>query len=105
MLTRITGDDLLRFGLMIAATYPGKARRAGGMEAHWMGLSVGQSWRDSVLPISMVVTEIRRPGSNRIALIELPHPDVRYERERSREQVHLDIKKLGKIGRLGVSDS
>lgn len=53
------------------------------------------------LPISTVVTEIRRLGLNRLAALEPPRPLVRYERERPGELVHLDIKKLGKIGRVG----
>lgn len=53
------------------------------------------------LPISTVVTEIRRLGLNRLASLEPPRPMVRYERERPGELVHLDIKKLGKIGRVG----
>jgi hypothetical protein len=48
-----------------------------------------------------VVTEIRRLGLNRLAALEPPRPVVRYERERPGELVHLDIKKLGKIGRVG----
>jgi transposase InsO family protein len=53
------------------------------------------------LPISTVVTEIRRLGLNRLSRLEPPRPVVRYERERPGEFVHLDIKKLGKIGRVG----
>ena len=48
-----------------------------------------------------MVTEIRRLGLNRLAALEPPRPVVRYERERPGELVHLDIKKLGKIGRVG----
>ncbi len=53
------------------------------------------------LPISTVVTEIRRLGLNRLSSLEPPRPLVRYERERPGELVHLDIKKLGRIGRVG----
>lgn len=53
------------------------------------------------LPISTVVTEIRRLGLNRLSALEPPRPVVRYERARPGELVHLDIKKLGKIGRVG----
>jgi transposase InsO family protein len=53
------------------------------------------------LPISTVVTEIRRLGLNRLSSLEPPRPVVRYERERPGELVHLDIKKLGRIGRVG----
>jgi transposase InsO family protein len=53
------------------------------------------------LPISTVVTEIRRVGLNLLSHLEPPRPVVRYERERLGELVHLDMKKLGKIGRVG----
>lgn len=53
------------------------------------------------LPISTVVTDIRRLGLHRLSSLEPPRPVVRYERERPGELVHLDIKKLGKIGRVG----
>ncbi|WP_396222959.1 DDE-type integrase/transposase/recombinase [Gemmatimonas sp.] len=55
----------------------------------------------SELPISTVVTEIRRLGLNRLASLEPSRPVVRHERERPGELVHLDIKKLGTIGRVG----
>lgn len=53
------------------------------------------------LPISTVVTEIRRLGLHRLAALEPPRPIVRYERARPGELVHLNITKLGKIGRVG----
>ncbi len=57
--------------------------------------------RDYDLPISTVVTEIRRLGLIRLSQRVPPRPVVRYERERPGELVHLDIKKLGRIGRVG----
>ena len=48
-----------------------------------------------------MVTEIRRLGVNRLASLEPPRPVVRYECERPSERVHLNIKKLDKIGRVG----
>lgn len=53
------------------------------------------------LPISTVVTAIRRLGLNRMSSLEPPRPVVRYERDRPGELVHLDIKAPGKIGRAG----
>jgi len=53
------------------------------------------------LPISTVVTEIRRLGLQRLDRLEPPRPVVRYERARPGELVHLDIKKLGRIGQIG----
>jgi transposase InsO family protein len=52
-------------------------------------------------PISSVVTHLRRVGLNRLSRLEPPRPVVRYERARPGELVHLDIKKLGRIGRVG----
>jgi transposase InsO family protein len=50
---------------------------------------------------SSVSLVLRRLGLNRLALLEAKPPVVRYERERSGELVHLDIKKLGKIRGIG----
>ena len=43
---------------------------------------------------------LRRVGLNRLSALE-PEPVRRYERERPGELIHLDIKKLGKIGSVG----
>jgi transposase InsO family protein len=53
------------------------------------------------IPLSTVTAELRRQGLNTLAALEPPRPVVRYERPRPGELVHLDIKKLGKIGRVG----
>lgn len=53
------------------------------------------------LPLSTVVTIHRRLGLNRLARLEPLRPIVRYEHARPGALVHLDIKKLGKIGRVG----
>ncbi|MBY0489168.1 MAG: IS481 family transposase [Gemmatimonadaceae bacterium] len=53
------------------------------------------------IPLSTVTAELRRQGLNTLAALELPRQVVRYERPRPGELVHLDIKKLGKIGRVG----
>ena len=50
------------------------------------------------LPISTVVTEQRRQGLARLASLQLPAPVVRYQRERPGELLHIDTKKLGRIG-------
>ncbi len=53
------------------------------------------------LPLSTVVTEQRRQGLARLPrLFPLP-PVVRYQRERPGELLHVDTKKLGRIGRVG----
>jgi transposase InsO family protein len=42
-----------------------------------------------------------RAGLNRLSKLELPPPVVRYERAQPGELLHLDIKKLGRIVRVG----
>lgn len=53
------------------------------------------------LPISTVVTEQRRQGLARLPRLQPPAPVVRYQRERPGELLHIDVKKLVKIGRVG----
>jgi transposase InsO family protein len=53
------------------------------------------------LPLSTVVTHVRRLGLARLPRLAPPTPVVRYERDYPGELVHLDVKKLGRIGRVG----
>jgi transposase InsO family protein len=53
------------------------------------------------LPLSTVVTHVRRLGLARLPRLAPPAPVVRYERAYPGELVHLDVKKLGRIGRVG----
>jgi transposase InsO family protein len=64
----------------------------------WSSLRIAQYYQ---LPLSTVVTIHRRLGLNRLERLEPPRPTVRYEHRRPGALVHLDIKKLGKIGRPG----
>lgn len=64
----------------------------------WSSLRIAQYY---ALPLSTVVTELRRIGLARLARLEPPRRVVRYERDRPGELVHLDVKKLGRIGRPG----
>ena len=64
----------------------------------WSSLRIAQHY---ALPISTVVTLLRRHGLNRLARLEPPRPVQRYERRRPGTLVHFDVKKLGKIGRVG----
>ena len=43
----------------------------------------------------------RRLGLNRLSRLEPPRPVVRYEHPRPGDLVHVDVKKLGRIGRVG----
>ncbi len=53
------------------------------------------------LPISTVVVVQRRLGLNRLRALEPRVPVVRYERARPGELVHVDTKRLVRIGRVG----
>lgn len=53
------------------------------------------------LPVPTVVTAQRRLGLARLPRLQPPVPLVRYERARPGELLHLDIKKLGRITRVG----
>src|SRR6201993_2612932 len=44
---------------------------------------------------------LRRLGLNRLSALEPAEPVRRYEREKPGEIIHLDIKKLGRIGSVG----
>ena len=67
-------------------------------ERRWSSLRIAQHYR---LPVSTVVTALRRVRLNRLARLEPPRPVVRYEAARPGELLHLDVKKLGRIGRVG----
>jgi hypothetical protein len=44
---------------------------------------------------------LRRLGLNRLSALEPAKPVQRYEREKPGELIHIDIKKLGRIGSVG----
>jgi transposase InsO family protein len=64
----------------------------------WSSLRIAQHYQ---VPVSTVVTALRRARLNRLARLEPPRPVVRYEVSRPGELLHLDVKKLGRIGRVG----
>src|SRR5262245_56948335 len=53
------------------------------------------------MPLSTVSSVLARIGLARLSLLEPPEPANRYQRERPGELVHIDVKKLGRIGRPG----
>lgn len=53
------------------------------------------------MPLSTVTVEIRRLGLNRLSKLAPPDPVVRYERSRPGSLIHMDIKKLARIERVG----
>lgn len=52
-------------------------------------------------PLSTVGHVLRRLGLGRLAALDPPRQVIRYERERPGELIHLDTKKLGRIGGIG----
>jgi transposase InsO family protein len=69
-----------------------------GRQKRWSSVRIAQHY---TLPLSTVVTILRREGLARLAALDPPRRVVRYERDRPGELVHLDVKKLGRIGRIG----
>jgi transposase InsO family protein len=53
------------------------------------------------MPLSTVSTVLTRIGLGRLSRLEPPEPANRYERKRPGELLHVDVKKLGRIGRPG----
>ena len=48
-----------------------------------------------------VIRVLRRLGLNKLSALEPAEPVRRYEREKAGELIHIDIKKLGRIGSVG----
>ncbi|HYW31827.1 MAG TPA: IS481 family transposase [Gemmatimonas sp.] len=67
-------------------------------QKRWSSPRIAQHYQ---IPRSTVIAELRRLGLSRLSSLEPPRIIQRYERPRPGELVHLDIKKLGKIGRVG----
>ena len=57
--------------------------------------------RELHVPLSTVVREQRRVGLNRLSRLDPPHPANRYEWAAAGDLLHLDSKKLGRIGVIG----
>ena len=53
------------------------------------------------MPRSTIAAILKRAGLARLRDLEPPQPIVRYERDRPGELIHLDIKKLGRIEKVG----
>jgi len=53
------------------------------------------------MPISTVSPVLRRIGLGKLSRLEPPDPPNRYEKQRPGELIHIDIKKLGRIGKNG----
>ncbi len=64
----------------------------------WSSLRIA---RDLHLPIATVVREQRRIGLHQLARLDPPRPANRYEWPHAGDLLHLDVKKLVRIGRIG----
>lgn len=71
----------------------GKLRRH-----RWTGDQIAREVGVSAATVSRV---LKRLGLNKLAALEPPEPVRRYERENPGELIHIDIKKLGRIGSVG----
>jgi transposase InsO family protein len=64
----------------------------------WTGKQIAAETGVSPATVSRV---LRRLGLNKLSALEPAEPLRRYEREKPGELIHLDIKKLGRIGSIG----
>jgi Homeodomain-like domain len=64
----------------------------------WTGKQIAAETGVSPATVSRV---LRRLGLNGLSALEPAEPVRRYEREKPGELIHLDIKKLGRIGSVG----
>lgn len=64
----------------------------------WSSLRIANHYR---LPVSTVVTIQRRLGLNRLTKLEPQRPAIRYEKRRPGQLLHVDVKRLVKIARVG----
>jgi transposase InsO family protein len=67
-------------------------------QARWPGRRIAQRLR---LPYATVARILKRAGLGRLKSPVPPEPVRRYQRARPGELLHLDVKKLGRIGRVG----
>jgi transposase InsO family protein len=54
------------------------------------------------MPLSTGSGILTRIGLGKLSRLEAPEPPNRYERQRPGELIHIDVKKLGRIGHRGV---
>ena len=54
-----------------------------------------------LMPLSTVSAVLARIGLGKLSRLEPPEPANRYQRKRPGELLHIDVKKLGRIGRPG----
>ncbi len=54
------------------------------------------------MPLSTVSGVLKRIGLGKLSRLEPPEPPNRYEKAQAGELIHIDVKKLGRIGRKGA---
>jgi transposase InsO family protein len=64
-------------------------------------MTAGEIAEALAMPLSTVSAVLARIGLGRLSRLEPPEPANRYERGRPGELLHIDVKKLGRIGRPG----
>lgn len=64
----------------------------------WSSLRIARTLH---VPISTVGVTLRRLGLGRLSALQPPRVVVRYERARPGEMLHLDTKKLSRVGQVG----
>ena len=74
------------------------ARIEGLRRQRWTCAQIASETRVSKATVSRI---LRRLGLNRLKALEPAEPVRRYERRHPGELIHIDIKKLGKIGSIG----
>lgn len=96
-------------GLADRSSRPHRSPRAVSRTKRRQILKLRQQRRSSLyiaqelrLPLSTVVLVQRRLGLNRLRRLDPAQPIVRYERAQPGELLHLDVKKLGRIGSGGA---
>ena len=105
-LARYRGQGMA--GLLDRSSRPRRSPRALSRTKRRQILKLRRQRRSSLyiaqnlgVPLSTVVLVQRRLGLNRLRRLDPAQPIVRYERARPGELLHLDVKKLGRIGRNG----
>ena len=84
----------------IARQLPRRQRRQilRARRRRWSSLRIANHYG---LSVSTVVTIQRRLGLNRLTKLEPQRPAIRYEKRRPGQLLHVDVKKLVKIARVG----
>lgn len=69
-----------------------------GRHRRWSSTRIAQ---ETGVPLSTVIHLLRRHGLQRLPCLEPPRPIRRYEMSAPGDLLHVDTKKLGRIGRVG----